>query len=191
MPRTLSSHFSPLTIKKVFPIFFSLRILRKKIKKSIWFRCRSDLQGIKCYARKDGSDYILNGSKVYISNGWLADVVIVVAVTNREAKSAAHGISLFLLQDKTPGFHKSWLMKKIGLRAFDTAGLFFEDVRLPASALLGEENHGFYYLMNELPQERLTIGIHACAHAEFIFEETRNYVQQRKAYGKTLTNLQV
>lgn len=118
MPRTLSSHFSPLTIKKVFPIFFSLRILRKKIKKSIWFRCRSDLQGIKCYARKDGSDYILNGSKVYISNGWLADVVIVVAVTNREAKSAAHGISLFLLQDKTPGFHKSWLMKKIGLRAF-------------------------------------------------------------------------
>jgi len=150
----------------------------------------SDLQGIKSYARKDGSDYILNGSKVYISNGWLADVVVVVAVTNREAKSAAHGISLFLVDDKTRGFHKSWLMKKIGLRAFDTAGLFFEDVRLPASALLGQENHGFYYLMNELPQERLTIGVHACSHAEFIFEETRNYVQQRKAYGKSLANLQ-
>ena len=73
----------------------------------------------------------------------------------------------------------------------DTAGLFFEDVRLPASALLGQENHGFYYLMNELPQERLTIGVHACSHAEFIFEETRNYVQQRKAYGKSLANLQV
>ena len=93
------------------PLFF-----KKKKNDLIW--CRSDLQGIKCYAKKDGSDYILNGSKVYISNGWLADVVVVVAVTNREAKSAAHGISLFLLQDKTPGFHKSWLMKKIGLRAF-------------------------------------------------------------------------
>ena len=83
----------------------------------------SDLQGIKTFARKDGSDYILNGSKMFISNGWLADVVVVVAVTNREAKSPAHGISLFLVDDGTPGFKKSWLMKKIGLQAF---------VRLPS-----------------------------------------------------------
>jgi long-chain-acyl-CoA dehydrogenase len=69
--------------------------------------------------------------------------------------------------------------------------LFFEDVRLPASALLGEENKGFYYLMNELPQERLLIGVHACAQSEFMFEETKQYVMQRKAYGKTLSNLQV
>ena len=82
-------------------------------------------------------------------------------------------------------------MKKIGMRAFDTAGLFFDGVRLPKSALVGRENHGFYYLMNELPQERLTIGVHACAHAEFIYEETRNYVTQRRAYGKTLAALQV
>lgn len=177
------------------------------------FRNESDLQGIKSFARKDGSDYILNGSKIFISNGWLADVVVVVAVTNKEAKSAAHGISLFLVDADTPGFKKSWLMKKIGLGASvslffkllhhvcissnfiwnqkDTAGLFFEDVRLPASALLGEENKGFYYLMNELPQERLTIGVHACAHSEFMFEETKQYVMQRKAYGKTLSNLQV
>ena len=73
----------------------------------------------------------------------------------------------------------------------DAAALFFEDVRLPASALLGQENKGFYYLMNELPQERLTIGIHATAHAEFMFEETKQYVMQRKAYGKTLSHLQV
>lgn len=73
----------------------------------------------------------------------------------------------------------------------DAAALFFEDVRLPASALLGEENKGFYYLMNELPQERLTIGIHAIAHSEFMFEETKQYVMQRKAYGKSLASLQV
>ncbi|XP_057375245.1 long-chain specific acyl-CoA dehydrogenase, mitochondrial-like [Daphnia carinata] len=150
----------------------------------------SDLQGIKTFARKDGSDYILNGSKMFITSGWLADVFIVVAVTNKEAKSAAHGISLFIVDADTPGFKKSWLMKKIGNGASDTAGLFFEDVRLPASALLGQENKGFYYLMNELPQERLTIGIHATAHSEYMFEETKQYVMQRKAYGKTLSNLQ-
>jgi len=127
---------------------------------------------------------------VFISNGWTCDVVLVVAVTDRQAKSAAHGISLFLVDADTPGFRKSWLMKKIGMRAFDTAGLFFDGVRLPKSALVGRENHGFYYLMNELPQERLTIGVHACAHAEFIYEETRNYVTQRRAYGKTLAALQ-
>ena len=73
----------------------------------------------------------------------------------------------------------------------DTAALVFEDVRLPSSALLGQLNQGFYYLMNELPQERLTIGIQACAHAEFMFEETKKYVMERKAYGKTLAHLQV
>ena len=152
---------------------------------------------------------------MFITNGWLADLFVVVAVTNREAKSPAHGISLFLVDADTPGFKKSWLMKKIGQGATvsfiasaillivfhtqlccnhkqkDTAALFFEDVRLPASALLGQENKGFYYLMNELPQERLTIGIHAIAHTEYMFEETKKYVMQRKAYGKTLSNLQV
>lgn len=150
----------------------------------------SDLQGIKTFARKDGSNWILNGSKMWISNGWMADVVIVVAVTNREAKSPAHGISLFIVENGTPGFKKTWLMKKIGLKAFDTAGLIFEDVKLPSSALLGEENKGFYYLMSELPQERLSVGVHACAHAEYMFEITKEYLMQRKAYGKPLTNLQ-
>nr|XP_048725533.1 long-chain specific acyl-CoA dehydrogenase, mitochondrial isoform X2 [Caretta caretta] len=112
----------------------------------------SDLQGVRTYAKKDGSDWILNGSKVFITNGWMSDLVIVVAVTNREARSPAHGISLFLVENGMKGFIKGRKLEKIGLKAQDTAELFFEDVRLPASALLGQENKGFYYLMAELPQ---------------------------------------
>lgn len=150
----------------------------------------SDLQGVRTNARKDGSDWILNGNKVFITNGWMADLVVVVAVTNREAKSPAHGISLFLVENGTKGFHKGRKLEKIGLKAQDTAELFFEDVRLPADALLGQVNKGFFYLMNELPQERLVIAGMALASAEFMFEETRNYVLQRKAFGKTIAHLQ-
>ncbi|XP_034027468.1 long-chain specific acyl-CoA dehydrogenase, mitochondrial-like [Thalassophryne amazonica] len=150
----------------------------------------SDLQGVRTYAKKDSSDWILNGNKVFITNGWLCDVVVVVAVTDRDAKSAAHGISLFLVEASMKGFHKGRKLEKIGLKAQDTAELFFEDVRLPADALLGESNKGFYYLMQELPQERLVIGDVAIASSEFMFEETRNYVLQRKAFGKTIADLQ-
>ncbi|XP_054634748.1 long-chain specific acyl-CoA dehydrogenase, mitochondrial [Dunckerocampus dactyliophorus] len=150
----------------------------------------SDLQGVRTYAKQDGSDWILNGNKVFITNGWMADLVVVVAVTNREAKTAAHGISLFLLEDGMKGFQKGRKLEKIGLKAQDTAELFFEDVRLPADALLGGVNKGFYYLMNELPQERLVIADMAIASSEFMFEETRSYVLQRKAFGKTISHLQ-
>ncbi|XP_059154751.1 long-chain specific acyl-CoA dehydrogenase, mitochondrial-like [Physella acuta] len=151
----------------------------------------SDLQGVKTNAKKDGSDYILNGSKVFITNGFMSDVVIVVAVTNPQAKSIAHGTSLFLVEEGMKGFKKGKKLKKMGLKAQDTAELFFEDVRLPKSALLGEENKGFYYLMNELPQERLLISTMGLANCEFMFEETRKYVKERKAFGKTLSKLQV
>ncbi|XP_041835144.1 long-chain specific acyl-CoA dehydrogenase, mitochondrial [Melanotaenia boesemani] len=150
----------------------------------------SDLQGVRTYAKRDGSDWILNGNKVFITNGWMADLVVVVTVTNREAKTAAHGISLFLVENGMKGFQKGRKLDKIGLKAQDTAELFFEDVRLPATALLGELNKGFYYLMNELPQERLVIADMAIASCEFMFEETRNYVLQRKAFGKTIAHLQ-
>ncbi|XP_073502706.1 long-chain specific acyl-CoA dehydrogenase, mitochondrial [Phyllobates terribilis] len=150
----------------------------------------SDLQGVRTNAKKDGSDWILNGSKVFITNGFMSDVVIVVAMTNREARTPAHGISLFLVDKGTKGFIKGKKLEKIGLKAQDTAELFFEDVRLPAEALLGEENKGFYYLMAELPQERLLIADMAVASCEFMFEETRNYVKQRKAFGKTIAHLQ-
>ncbi|XP_043433650.1 long-chain specific acyl-CoA dehydrogenase, mitochondrial isoform X2 [Prionailurus bengalensis] len=149
-----------------------------------------DLQGIRTNAKRDGSDWILNGSKVFISNGQLSDIVIVVAITNHEAHSPAHGISLFLVENGMKGFIKGRKLHKMGLKAQDTAELFFEDVRLPASALLGEENKGFYHLMQELPQERLVIAEMGLSASEFMFEETRNYVRQRKAFGKTVAHLQ-
>ena len=150
----------------------------------------SDLQGIRTNAKKDGSDWIINGSKIYITNGWLTDCCIVVAKTNTDSKRAAHGVSLFLVDADTPGFHKGRKLKKLGLKGQDTAELFFEDVRVPGSALLGKENAGFYQLMEQLPQERLIIAAHSAAHCEAIFEETRAWVRQRKAFGKHVSDLQ-
>jgi len=150
----------------------------------------SDLQGIRTNAKKDGDDYILNGSKVFITNGILADVVVVVAITDANAKAKAHGISLFVVEDGMKGFKKGRNLNKLGMKAHDTAELFFEDVRLPKTALLGGLNKGFYHLMTELPQERLQIGITAIADCEWMFEETRNYINTRKAFGKTLSGLQ-
>ena len=112
----------------------------------------SDLQGIRTRAVKDGDDYILNGNKTFITNGILADVVVVVALTNPDAKSRAHGITLFIVEDGMKGFKKGRNLNKLGLKASDTAELFFEDVRLPETAILGGENFGFYQLMSELPQ---------------------------------------
>ncbi|XP_060594603.1 long-chain specific acyl-CoA dehydrogenase, mitochondrial-like [Ruditapes philippinarum] len=149
----------------------------------------SDLQGIRTNAKQDGDDWILNGSKVFITNGYMADLVLVVAITNSQAKSAAHGITLFLVEQGMKGFIKGKKLHKIGMKAQDTAELFFEDVRLPSSAILGEANKGFYYLMQELPQERLIIADMAQASMEWMFEETRSYVKQRKAFGKTISNL--
>jgi len=150
----------------------------------------SDLQGIRTNAKRDGSDWIINGSKIYITNGWLTDCCIVVAKTNTESKRAAHGVSLFLVDANTPGFHKGRKLKKLGLKTQDTAELFFEDVRVPGSALLGKENAGFYQLMEQLPQERLLIGVHSAATSEATFEETRTWVRQRKAFGKHVSDLQ-
>jgi len=150
----------------------------------------SDLQGVQTNARQDGDDWILNGSKTFITNGHMADVVIVVAVTKPDAKTRAHGISLFLVEDGMPGFTKGKKLQKMGLKAQDTSELFFEDVRLPSSALLGKVNHGFYELMEQLPQERLLIGIMSTSNCEWMFETTRTYVKERKAFGRTLSHLQ-
>jgi len=143
----------------------------------------SDLQSIKTTAVRDGDDYILNGSKVFISSGWNADVVIVVAITDREVEKAAYGISLFLVDTNLPGFKKGKLLKKIGMHSQDTAELFFDDVRLPASALLGGEeglNRGFQYLMHDLGRERLIIAVAASAGMEMAYELTRDYIKERK-----------
>ena len=150
----------------------------------------SDLQGMRTTAKRDGDDWVINGSKIYITNGWLTDCCIVCAKTKPDAKRAAHGISLFLVDADTKGFHKGRKLKKLGLKAQDTAELFFEDVRVPGSALLGKENGGFYQLMEQLPQERLVIAVHSAAHCEAMFEETRDWVRQRKAFGRTVADLQ-
>eukprot|EP00050_Salpingoeca_kvevrii_P007406 m.296037 g.296037 ORF g.296037 m.296037 type:complete len:411 (-) comp13307_c0_seq1:160-1392(-) len=150
----------------------------------------SDLQGVQTTAVRDGDDYIINGSKTFITNGQLADVTIVVAKTDSTQKRAAHALSLFLVDSDTPGFSKGRNLHKIGLKAQDTSELFFDDCRVPASALLGQVNKGFYHLMSELPQERLLIGGLAIAHAEACYEWTRQYVKDRKAFGKTLADLQ-
>jgi long-chain-acyl-CoA dehydrogenase len=150
----------------------------------------SDLQGIRTSAKRDGSDWIINGSKIYITNGWLTDMCVVVAKTKPDAKRAAHGVSLFLVDADTPGFHKGRKLQKLGLKGQDTAELFFEDVRVPETALLGKENAGFYQLMEQLPQERLIIAVHSAAHCEAMFEDTRNWVKERKAFGKHVSDLQ-
>merc|ERR1711970_77428 len=150
----------------------------------------SDLQGIRTNAKRDGDDWIINGSKIYITNGWLTDCCILVAKTKPDAKRAAHGVSLFLVDADTKGFHKGRKLKKLGLKGQDTAELFFEDVRVPGSALLGKENAGFYQLMQQLPQERLLVAVHSIAISEAMFEETREWVKQRKAFGKRVADLQ-
>ena len=138
----------------------------------------SDFANIKTVAVKDGDDYIINGSKVFITNGWLCDVVIVCAKT--DTGKGAHGVSLFIIEDGMKGFVKGNKLNKMGMKAHDTSELFFEDLRVPASAMLGPENKGFYCVMNELPQERLLIADMGVASAEAVFEQTKNYTMERQ-----------
>lgn len=153
----------------------------------------SDLQGITTVAKQDGGDLILNGSKTFITNGQNADLTIVVAITNPQAKSAAHGISLILVEGGDEGFKRGTNLKKMGMKAQDTSELFFEDVRIPMDRVIGGEkglNRGFYMLMSELPQERLLIGAMSTAKCEAMFETTRDYVRERQAFGKPISAMQ-
>ena len=148
----------------------------------------SDLQAIKTTARRDGSDYIVNGSKTYITNGQNADIVIVVAKTSEEG--GAKGTSLILVEADRPGFARGRNLDKIGQHAADTSELFFEDVRVPAANILGEEHSGFRYLMERLPQERLSIAVCAQAAAQRALDEAVEYTKGRKAFGTTIFNMQ-
>lgn len=148
----------------------------------------SDLQGIRTTAIRDGDHYLLNGSKTFITNGYMADVVIVVAKTNPAA--GAKGTSLLLLERGMPGFEKGKRLKKIGMKAQDTAELFFDNVKVPAANLLGRENEGFIYLMQELPWERLQIAISAIASAQAAIDWTVEYVKERKVFGTTVASYQ-
>lgn len=148
----------------------------------------SDLQGIRTTAREDGGDYIVNGSKTYITNGQNADVAIVVAKT--DPALGAKGTTLILVEDGMPGFVKGRNLDKIGQHAADTSELFFEDVRVPKSNVLGGVGRGFVHLMEELPQERLGIAVGAQAAAQRAFDEAAKFTRERKAFGRTVLEFQ-
>lgn len=148
----------------------------------------SDLQGVATTAVLDGDSYILNGSKTFITNGWLADLVIVVAKT--DAAAGSKGISLFLVDTSMPGFSKGKRLKKAGMKAQDTSELFFDNVRVPVANLLGEEGRGFAYLMQELPWERLQIAIMAVASVEAGLAWTIEYTRERKAFKRSVIDFQ-
>ncbi len=153
----------------------------------------SDLQGIKTTAIKsaDVSHYVLNGSKTFITNGWHADLVIVVAKTDPAA--GAKGTSLLLVERGMPGFEKGQRLKKMGMKAQDTSELFFNDVKVPAENLLGGpamEGRGFICLMEQLPWERLQIAITAVAAAQAAIDWTLDYVKQRKVFGQSVASFQ-
>lgn len=153
----------------------------------------SDLQGVKSTAVKsaDGSHYLLNGSKTFITNGWHADLVIVVAKTDPAA--GAKGTSLLLVERGMPGFEKGKRLKKLGMKAQDTSELFFDNVKVPAENLLGGpafEGRGFICLMEQLPWERLQIAIGAVAAAQAAIDWTVAYVKERKVFGQPVAAYQ-
>ncbi|MFD8978094.1 acyl-CoA dehydrogenase family protein [Streptomyces sp. NPDC059593] len=148
----------------------------------------SDLQGIRTTAEDHGDHWILNGSKTFISNGILADLVIVVARTTPEG--GAHGLSLLVVERGAEGFERGRNLDKIGQKSQDTAELFFHDVRVPKENLLGELNGAFLHLMTNLAQERLAIAVAGIAGAEHLLELTTRYVKEREAFGRPLARLQ-
>ncbi|WP_342535876.1 acyl-CoA dehydrogenase family protein [Sporosarcina sp. FSL K6-3508] len=150
----------------------------------------SDLAAVKTTAIKDGDEYILNGEKSFITNGHSADLVVVVCKTNPKAQPAHKGISLIVVEAGTPGFTKGKKLRKVGQHANDTCELIFEDVRVPANNLLGEEGKGFYYLMAKLQQERLMVAIQSIAASEIMLDSTIEYVKQRKAFGRSISQFQ-
>lgn len=150
----------------------------------------SDLQGVKTTAKKSGNGYVINGSKTFITNGQMANLICIVAKT--DPTQGAKGISLVMLEtDGAEGFERGRNLNKLGQPAQDTSELFFNDVKVPADNLLGaEEGRGFYQLMGQLPQERLNIAVQGIATIERALELTIQYVKDRKAFGKAILDFQ-
>ena len=147
----------------------------------------SDVAAIRTRAENKGDHFLLNGSKTFISNGINADLVVVVARTNPEAQ---RGLSLFVVERGMEGFDRGKNLKKMGLRSQDTAELFFNNVKLPKENLLGDLNRGFYHLMHFLIEERLLGSIGYIANSEAAFNATMEYVNERRAFGKTIAEFQ-
>ncbi|MFF4170722.1 acyl-CoA dehydrogenase family protein [Streptomyces sp. NPDC001744] len=147
----------------------------------------SDLAGIATTAVRDGDAYVVNGSKVFISNGQNADLVVTAVRTGPDRHG---GISLLVVEADRPGFSRGRNLEKVGLHAQDTSELFFQDVRVPAANLLGEEGSGFAALMRNLPQERISIAANAMASIEGVLERTLEYVKERRAFGRPIGSFQ-
>jgi len=146
----------------------------------------SDLAGLRTRAVRDGDGWILNGAKTFITNGTHADLLVVAARTGEGRRD----VSVFILDGDAEGFTRGSRLEKVGQHEADTAELFFEDVRLPAWSLLGEENRGFDYMMERLPQERLSIAVANVAHAAAALEVTLEYVRERQAFGRPIGTFQ-
>lgn len=148
----------------------------------------SDLKAVRTTAVQDGDEYVINGSKTFITNGLNCDLVIVVCKT--DPKAGAKGISLIMVEANRKGFRRGRKLDKVGQRAADTAELFFDDVRVPVSNRLGEPGKGFSYLMNELAQERFAIAVSSAAQLEAALDHTLTYVKERKAFDQTVWDFQ-
>ncbi len=148
----------------------------------------SDLAGVRTTAERQGDHYVINGQKTFITNGLLADLVIVVARTNRESRH--EGLSLLCVERTREGYEPPRKLNKVGMHAQDTAELFFTNVKVPATNLLGKEGRGFYYLMEQLPQERLSIACGAMASAQNCLEWTVKYCRERQAFGQPIGTFQ-
>lgn len=148
----------------------------------------SDLKNIRTRAVRDGDDYVINGQKVFISNGQLCDVLVLA--TKTDSAAGAKGITLFLVEGDREGFTRGRNLEKLGMKAQDTSELFFEDVRVPASNMLGAEGEGFGMMMTKLAQERLAQAIRSAAVTEAVLEWTVEYTAQREAFGQTIAHFQ-
>lgn len=148
----------------------------------------SDLAGVRTTAVRDGDHYVINGSKIFITNGIVGDLIVLVTKTDTARK--AKGVSLFLVDTSLPGYRKSRNLKKLGNKAQDTAELFFDNVRVPASSMLGEENGGWKVLMSELVQERILVAVRAASTCEAALDATIRYVKDRKAFGQAVFDFQ-
>ncbi len=148
----------------------------------------SDLAGIKTTALRDGDSYIVNGSKTFITNGINSDLIVTAVKTNPEERHS--GMSLLVIEDAMVGFTRGRNLEKVGLHAQDTAELFFDEVRVPLENLLGDEGKGFVHLMDNLPQERLSLSVGSVAHTQTAFDWTLDYVKERHAFGRPIGNFQ-
>jgi acyl-CoA dehydrogenase len=148
----------------------------------------SDLKAVRTQAVRDGDDFVINGQKVFISNGQLCDLVVLA--TKTDSSAGAKGITLFLVESKREGFNRGRNLEKLGMKAQDTSELFFENVRVPASNMLGAEGRGFSQMMTKLAQERLAQAIRSATVTETVIEWTVDYTAERKAFGQTIADFQ-